>query len=279
MKTLFAILIMLRFTDITAAQSTSGYAQVNGLKMYYEIWGAGAPLVLIHGGGSTLESTYGNVLPVLAQKYKVIAVEMQAHGRTKDRGIPLSFEQDADDIAALLEQLHIPKASILGFSNGATTALQVAIRHPEKVERLVLASILTKRSGVDARFWDGFQHAKISVMPPALKDAYFKVSPDPKGFQTMFDRDVQRMANFKDIPDEAVRGVVSPVLILNSEHDVPTPEHAVELYRLLPQGHLILIPGGHGEWLNVAESYKKNNQLPALVLPMVETFLDDTEPQ
>ncbi len=275
MKTLFAILIMLGFTSETNAQSASGYAPVNGLQMYYEIWGTGAPLVLIHGGGSTLESTYGKVLPVLAQKYKVIAVEMQAHGRTKDRDRPLSFEQDADDIAALLDHLHIPKAAIFGFSNGATTALQVAIRHPEKVTGVVLASILTKRSGVGIPgFWEGFKQAHIEVMPQALKDAYLKVSPDPEGIQTMFERDVQRMDNFKDIPDEAIRGVAVPALVINSEHDVATPEHSVELYRLLPQGRLILIPGNHGEWLDAAESHKENNPLPALVLPMVEDFLD-----
>jgi pimeloyl-ACP methyl ester carboxylesterase len=275
MKTLLAILIMLQFTEITKAQSAKGYAHLAGLDMYYEVWGNGSPLVLIHGGGSTLESSFGKVIPSLAKKYKIIAVEMQAHGRTKDRNRPLSFEQDADDIAALLEQLHIPRASILGFSNGATTALQVAIRHPEKVERLVLASIITKRSGVGIPgFWEGFKKAHIDVMPQALKDAYFKVSPDPKGLQTMFERDVERMDNFKDIPDEAVRRVAVPALILNSEYDVATPEHSVELYRLLQHGRLLLVPGGHGEWLDAAESRKENNPLPALVLPMVERFLD-----
>src|SRR3954454_11673467 len=98
--------------------STSGYASVNGLKMYYEIHGAGSPLVLIHGGGSTIQTTFGRILHELAKTHKIVAVEMQAHGHTADIDRPLSFEQDADDIAALLKYLNIPKADIFGFSNG-----------------------------------------------------------------------------------------------------------------------------------------------------------------
>src|SRR6478609_1490893 len=108
---------------------TSGYADVNGLHMYYEIHGSGFPLVLIHGGGSTLQSTFGRIIPLLAQTHQVIAVEMQAHGHTADIDRPLSFAQDADDIAALLAHLNISQADIMGFSNGASTTLQFAIRH------------------------------------------------------------------------------------------------------------------------------------------------------
>src|SRR5713226_6395711 len=110
---------------------TSGYAPINGLDMYYEIYGAGAmPLVLIHGGGSTIETTFGNILPLLSDYGKVIAVELQAHGRTNDRDAPESFEQDADDVAALLHYLKVDKANFLGFSNGGTTTMQIAISHP-----------------------------------------------------------------------------------------------------------------------------------------------------
>jgi len=107
------------------------YASVNGLKMYYEIHGKGQPLVLIHGGGSTISTSFSRILPLFAQTRQVIAVELQAHGHTSDRDMPLRFEQDADDVAALLQQLHIAKASFLGFSNGANTAMQIGIRHPQ----------------------------------------------------------------------------------------------------------------------------------------------------
>ncbi|MEJ7682966.1 MAG: alpha/beta hydrolase [Segetibacter sp.] len=122
----------------TKKDSTSGYASVNGLKMYYEIHGASTPLVLIHGGGSTIQTTFGRVLHDFAKTHKVIAVEMQAHGHTADIGRPLSFQQDADDIAELLKQLNIDKADIFGFSNGASTTLQFAIRHPEMLNKIII---------------------------------------------------------------------------------------------------------------------------------------------
>jgi pimeloyl-ACP methyl ester carboxylesterase len=126
----------------------SGYASVNGLKMYYEIHGGGEmPLILIHGGGSTIETTFGNILPSLASFGKIIAVELQAHGRTGDRSSELSFEQDADDVKGLLDFLKIEKADIFGFSNGGNTAMQVAIRHPEKVNKLIIASAFYQREG------------------------------------------------------------------------------------------------------------------------------------
>src|SRR6185295_13176637 len=112
-------------------KQTGCYATVNGLRMYYEIHGSGRPLVLIHGGGSTIMSTFGRILPELAKTHQVIAVELQAHGHTPDLDRPLSFEQDADDVAALLEQIQIDRADFMGFSNGGTTSLQIAIRHPE----------------------------------------------------------------------------------------------------------------------------------------------------
>src|SRR5215203_221161 len=138
----------------TSTSAKGLYANVNGLKMYYEIHGEGFPLVLIHGGGSTIESTFGRILPLLAKNHNVIAVEMQSHGRTKDIDRPLSFAQDADDISELLKNLDIPKAEIFGFSNGASTTLQVAIRHPEQVNKIIVASTFSKRSGAPEGFWE-----------------------------------------------------------------------------------------------------------------------------
>lgn len=138
----------------TKKDSTSSYASVNGLKMYYEIHGAGTPLVLIHGGGSTIQTTFGRVLPDFSKTHRVIEVEMQAHGHTADIDRPLSFQQDADDIAELLEQLNIDKADIFGFSNGASTTLQFAIRHPEMTNKIIVASTFYKKAGAPEWFWD-----------------------------------------------------------------------------------------------------------------------------
>jgi pimeloyl-ACP methyl ester carboxylesterase len=124
----------------THNQKACFFAEVNDLKMYYEIHGNGRPMVLLHGGGSTIESTFGRIIPELAKTHQLIAVELQAHGHTQDIARPLSFEQDADDVAELLRQLDIMKADFMGFSNGGTTCLQIAIRYPALVSKLVLAS-------------------------------------------------------------------------------------------------------------------------------------------
>ena len=263
-------------SDNSRAQSVAAghYADIHGLRMYYELYGSGNPLVLIHGGGSTIESSFGSILPALAKKYRVIAVELQAHGRTKDINRPLSFEQDADDVTTLLDQLNIKSAAIFGFSNGGTTAMQMAIRHPQRVERLVLASTFYKRSGAYSWLWEGFPHASMDNMPQELKDAYLKVSPDPKGLQTMFARDVQRMRDFKDIDDEDIHSIGVPTLILISDQDVATPEHAVEMYRLMPKSRLLILPGGHGEYMGEITFRKTGNALSGITASLVETFLD-----
>src|SRR5260221_2169006 len=113
----------------------SDYAEVNGLKMYYEIYGEGEPLVLIHGGGSTIQSSFGRIIPQLSKHYQVVAVELHDHGRSGNRKIPQTFEQDANDVAELLKNLGISKASFLGFSNGGHTAMQIEIRHLEIINK------------------------------------------------------------------------------------------------------------------------------------------------
>lgn len=254
----------------------SGYAPVNGLKLYYEIHGSGRPLVLIHGGGSTIMSTFARILPELAKTHKVIAVELQAHGHTPDIDRPLSFEQDADDVAALLARLHVEKADIMGFSNGGTTALQIAIRHPELVNKLVLASATYKRAGLPPGFFEGFQHATLEKdMPQPLKQAYLKANPDPKGLQAMFDRDVARMAGFKDIGDADIQAIQAPALVINGDADVVLPEHALALSRALPHARLAILPGKHGEYIGEICALDAHSKMPTLVAAMIETFLEE----
>src|SRR5205814_4295153 len=123
-------------SEVKQIKKDSGYASVNGPEMYYEIHGEGMPLVLIHGGGSTIQTSFVKILPLLAQNYKVIAVELQAHGHTSDRNSPESFQQDANDVVALLQYLKIDKAHIMGFSNGGHTAMQIGISHSGIVNKL-----------------------------------------------------------------------------------------------------------------------------------------------
>jgi pimeloyl-ACP methyl ester carboxylesterase len=270
------LLLMLTHWQMNAQTNPAGhYAAVNGLKLYYEIHGSGRPLVLIHGGGSTIASTFGRVLPELAKTHQVIAVELQAHGHTLDIDRPLSFEQDADDVAALLKELHVEKADFLGFSNGGTTCLQIAMRHPGLVNKLVLASATYTRDGLPPGFFEGFQNVSLESMPQPLKAAYLAANPDPKGLRKMFDRDVARMMAFKDISDADIKAIQAPALVINGDTDMVRPEHALALSRTLPHAQLAILPGGHGDYLGEICAPDQNSKLPALVVAMIETFLKD----
>jgi pimeloyl-ACP methyl ester carboxylesterase len=254
----------------------SGHAPVNGIEMYYEVHGRrdGVPLVLLHGGGSTIEVTFSRVLPVFARSRRVIAVEEQGHGRTTDRDAPVAFESSADDVAGLLRHLKVEKADIFGFSNGASVALQVAIRHPQLVRKLVFASAMTKRDGAHPQLWEFMSKAEFSNMPQPLKDAFLRVNPDAQKLRTMHDKDAARMRSFKDVPDELVRSVRAPTLIVLGDQDIVKPEHALELTRLIAGARLLILPGGHGDYLGEAVVTQKETRSPELTARLIEEFLD-----
>jgi pimeloyl-ACP methyl ester carboxylesterase len=251
------------------------YAVVNDLNLYYETHGNGRPLVLLHGGGSTIQSTFGHILPELAKTRQVIGVELQAHGHSKDIDRPLSFEQDADDVAALIKHLGIAKADFMGFSNGGTSCLQIAIRHPELVNKMILGSTTYKREGMQPGFFEGFQFASLEKMPVMLKKAYLEANPDPDGLQRMFDRDVARMKNFKDISDANIKSIMVPVFVINGDKEVVLAEHAFKLSRTLPNAQLAILPGGHGDYIGEICAADKNSKIPALVTAMIESFLNE----
>jgi pimeloyl-ACP methyl ester carboxylesterase len=286
-KALAVVLMMIVAFNTNAQKSgkmgnaiKSGYAPVNGIQMYFEIHGeGGTPLVLIHGGGSTLESTWGNMIPLLSAHGEVIAVEMQAHGRTTDRNAPESFEQDADDIAGLLKYLNIAKASFFGFSNGATTTLEIAIRHPEIVDKIIALAGADKRDRFPAGFFDGFEGATIDKLPPPLKDAFLKVTPDTARLHTMFNRDVERMKNFPDIPDEKIKSIKVPVLLMTGDQDVISPEATAKMHQLIPGSRLIVLPGPHGACIGAIEAGpvypgQAANEQPKITAALVEEFLN-----
>jgi pimeloyl-ACP methyl ester carboxylesterase len=252
----------------------SGHAAVNGINMYYEIHGKGdMPLVLIHGGGSTIEVTFGNILPYFAANNKIIAVELQAHGRTSDRNSPESFEQDADDVAALLKHLNITKANIMGFSNGGTTTLQIAIRHPQLVNKIVVVAGSYKRDGFIDGFFDFMPKATIDNMPQPLKDAYLKVTPNQAGLLTMFNKDKQRMIDFKDISDTDISNIKVPALFIVADKDVITVPHTIAMAKLINGAELAVLPGIHGEALGETTTFKTGSKAPQATAIFVQEFL------
>jgi pimeloyl-ACP methyl ester carboxylesterase len=252
----------------------SGYSEVNGIRMYYEIYGKGDPLVLIHGGGSTIQSTFSNLIPALSMHYTVIAMDLQNHGRSGFRDVPETFEQDADDVVTLLKNIGISRASFFGFSNGGTTALQISIRHPEVPEKLIVVAAASRRSGFIPGFFEGMQHAEISQMPEGLKAAFKKVNPDPALLQKMFERDRDRMITFSDISDEMIRSITAPSLVINGDRDVVTVAHALEMSQLISGCRLAILPGEHGKYIGEMNTGKVNDADIGFVVSMVNRLLD-----
>ncbi len=253
----------------------SGHAPINGIRMYHEVHGTpgGVPLVLLHGGGSTIDVTFSQVLPLLARARTVIAVEEQGHGRTSDRDQPSSFESSADDVAALVRYLGFAQVDLFGFSNGASIGLQVAIRHPHLVRKLVFASAMTRKDGARPELWAFIGRADFSNMPQPLKDAFLAVNPDETKLRAMHDKDAQRMRQFADVPDALLTAVAAEVLIVVGDQDIVRLEHAVALSRQIPGARLLVLPGGHGDYLGEAVMTQRATRYPELTAALVEEFL------
>lgn len=283
-KTIALAIVFCQMTATTifaqADNSKQGYVSVNGLEMYYEIYGAdreGTPLVLIHGGGSTIQTSFGRIIPELSKNRKIIAVELQCHGRTACvSSRPYTFEQDADDVAALLEHLNVETADFFGFSNGGNTAMQIAIRHPDLVRKLILGSTFYQREGLYPQFWKSMPQATLDFMPQPLQYAYKKVAPEPGDLIKMFTKDKNRMLAFKDWSEEVLRSIQAPTFIIIGDKEIVRPEHAVEMYRLIPNSRLAIIPGGHGAYLGEITTLNNDSNDREFIVPLIEEFLEQT---
>jgi pimeloyl-ACP methyl ester carboxylesterase len=264
-------------------EGEGSYASVNGLNMYYEIYGTGKPLVLLHGGLATIDMMFGQLLPPLAQTRQVIAVELQAHGHTADIERPLSFELMADDIAALIKHLGLEHADIFGYSLGGGVALQTAIRHPEVVRKLVVASAPYKRDGWYPEVLAGMasmnaEAAKAMVGTP-VHQAYVSVAPKPEDWSALVAKLSQLLRQDYDW-STVVASIKTPTLIVVGDADSVRPAHAVEMFGLLggkadgamgglPQSQLAVLPGTtHFSILTRTD----------LLLPIITPFLDAPMP-
>jgi pimeloyl-ACP methyl ester carboxylesterase len=250
------------------------WVELPGLRMYCEVQGEGRPLLLLHGGASTAQTSFGAIAPRLARHHRVIAPEQQGHGHTPDAERPLSFEQMADDTAALLQRLGVREADVLGYSNGGVVALQLARRHPGLVRRLVLASSYFERSAMSPAFWKGFDAARLEDMPAPLRQAHLAAGRTPAELEAMFRKTVAMMRGFEDLPEAALRALPGPALVMVGDGDVMSVEHAARMARLIPGGRLAVLPGSaHGTYLAAAESARPGSPLPDLAVAMIEAFL------
>jgi pimeloyl-ACP methyl ester carboxylesterase len=271
--------------NVNAQENTveGDYASVNGLELYYEIHGTGQPLVLLHGGlGGIVE--FGQLLPSLAESYQVIAVELQAHGHTEDIDRPLSYEQMADDVAALIEHLSLENADILGFSLGGGVALQTAIQHPEVVRKLVLVSTPFKRSAIHPEFRAGMDamnaEAAEAMLQTPMYQLYSSVAPKPEDWPTLIAKVGDLLRQDYDWSED-VAAITAPTLIVVGDSDFIPPVHAVEMFGLLgggvagdfvdfPNSQIAVLPGTtHFSILSRTD----------LLLPVITLFLDAPIPE
>jgi len=260
-----------------------GYASVNGLNLYYEIRGNGEPLVLLPGGFMTFEAM-GEIVVQLAAMRRVIGVELQGHGYTADIERPLRFELMADDIAALIRHLGLERTDIFGYSLGGAVGLQTAIRHPEKVRKLALASTAFKRAGWYTEALAGM--ASISVETFAgtpIHETYLKTSPRPEAWPTFVAKMRQLLSEDYDWTED-VAALKMPILIMVGDADGLRISHSVELFGLLgggkadgdlvglPPAQLAVLPATtHVGW---APPYHGIMNRTELLLPIITEFLD-----
>lgn len=242
-----------------ARKATGQYAEVNGIRLYYEIHGSGRPLILLHGGLGAIDM-FEPILPALAKDRQVIAVDLQGHGRTADIDRPLSIEFMADDIAALVKHLGLGRVDVMGYSLGGGVAVQTAIRHPDIVNKIVAVSVAFRR---DAYYADLLaqqsqvnEHAAEALKETPMYQLYSAVAPRPQDWPRLLNKIGEAMRQDFDYSKQ-IGGIRAPVLVVAGDSDMSPPSHAVEMFGLLgggqrdggwdrsgvPQSRLAILPG------------------------------------
>lgn len=251
-------------------QAITGYAPVNGLKMYYEVHGdgAGRPLVLLHGGLMTIELSFGAVRPGLAGGRRVIAAELQGHGRTADTDRDITMPALAGDVAGLLDHLGEAQADVLGYSLGGGVALQLALDYPGRIGRLIAVSVGYGPDGYHAEISDPARHATSTRMPTAgdfrqMREAYGRLAPEPGHFDA-FAAKTSRAAGSMSWTAADLGRISVPTLLVFGDHDFIRLEHAVEMAGLIPGAQLAVLPGA---------THMGVMRRAGLMVPLVRDFL------
>jgi pimeloyl-ACP methyl ester carboxylesterase len=222
----------------TEARGTGAYAEVNGMNLYYESHGTGRPLILLHGGLGSGEM-FSPILPALSQHHQVIVVDLQGHGRTADIDRPIDIRLMAEDIAALIDHLGLEKPDLVGYSLGGGVAFFTAVKYPEKVGKLVMASANIRRDAIPAEMLA--QQAQVSsaavefMKDTPMYQVYQRVAPRPEDFDRLLDKIGESMSKDFDHSEE-MRGLQVPTMIVCADADMAPPSHYVEAFKLLDGG-------------------------------------------
>jgi pimeloyl-ACP methyl ester carboxylesterase len=271
-------LTMLLSGTVSAQQKpTTGYAPVNGLKMYYEIHGSGEPVVLLHGAFMAISGDWNDWINELSKTRKVIAVEMQGHGRTADIKREITFENLSDDVSGLLDYLKIQRADLIGYSLGGGVAIQTAIRHPEKVRKVVSISAVLRRDGWVKEGVDALSNLTAEAFKGSPMEAEYKrLSPTPNEFPVFVKHVVALASKPYDFGSDKLKATKAPFFFIHGDADGVRLDHIAEMYRLKggdlhgdmrphPESRLAIFP----DTTHVTLMSRRQT-----IIPMINDFLD-----
>lgn len=262
---------------LAASHAHTGYAQIGPLSMYYEIHGQGKPLLLLHGGGSTISTTFGEILPALARDRMVIAPEQQGHGHTADIARSLTYRQMADDTAELLRQLRVEPVDVIGFSNGAGVAMELALRYPDLVDNIVLCSIYYRRDAIKPELLASFKAATAGSMPAVYREAYLQVAPHPGDLDKLTPKLMANILGFEGWSPAELARIQSRVMIVQANNDIAPLEHISDLAKAIPESQVVVLPGGHGSYLGEVLARIQGSALPQITLTLISEFFASDE--
>lgn len=230
--------------ETTLPEVQREYVQAGALQMYCETQGQGRPLLLLHAGMATIQTSFEKSRPILAKRWMTIAVEQQAHGHTADIDRSLTYEQMVEDTASLLRQKKISNADVFGWSDGGIVALGLAARHPDLVRK-----VATIGSGYNTDAWSPDFKARQAAIKPdnahtlPFRDAYRIVASKPEDWPLLIEKVKAMWTGFKGWSDAEMRSLKAPLMVMLGDDDVIRPEHALELFRMVPSGRLAILPG------------------------------------
>lgn len=274
-----ALLLALFVPAVVSAQQkpATGYAPVNGVKMYYEVHGSGDPVVLLHGAFMTITNNWARWMDELSKSRKVIAVEMQGHGRTADISRDITNENLADDVAGLLDHLNIQRADVMGYSMGGGVAMQCAIRHPDRVRKVVVIS--------SAFRLDGMVKEAVEALPKLTADAfkgspieveYKRLSPTPDDFPKFVRHLLGTPSKGRGITADQLKATTAPMFFIHGDADGVRLEHVAEMFRLKGGGvHGDMQPRSASRLAIVPDTtHVTLVQCMSVIVPMVNDFLN-----
>lgn len=269
---MLSIVIALALAGSPAAGT---YADANGSRMYYEVHGKGRPIVLLHGGLGTIETSFSKLVPELARDHRVIAIEQVGHGHSPDRDGAYAYARQAEDTAALLAHIGVSGADVVGYSDGGILALLLAARHPELVRKVVASGANVRPDGIEPKPLGWMRQASPEEFAAKMGgagrlEAYGRASPDGAGHWQVLAEKVRALW-VGPVPLEPadLARIAAPVLLVSGDHDTIRPEHTVEMFRAMPRAQLLVLPDtGHDTF----------NTRAALLNPILVAFLDAPVP-